>query len=320
MRVVYWARLGLARAAITERLRAVADCELVVAETLDSALAALPDAEALVLYDAPPAEARRVVDALARSRVRWMHFVSAGREGFEAVGLPRGITISYAAGAVAPTVAEHALALLLALARRVPDVVRQAADRRWDRAPAARTTSLEGGVLAIVGMGRIGHEVARRAQAFGMRTIGVSRRPGPAPHLDESLPLAQLHAVLARADAVVVAIALSAETRRLLGRAEFAACKRGALLVNIARGGVLDQPELCAALHSGQLGGAGLDVTDPEPLPDDDPLWTCPNVLITPHYAGAGSAASIERLAAGVADNLQRLMTGRPLTDLAQTP
>ena len=318
MRVVYWARLGLARAAIIERLSALPDCELVVAETLDAAVAALPGAQALVLYDAPRAEAQRVVDALAGSPVRWMHFVSAGREGFEAVGLPPGIAITYAAGAVSPTVAEHAFALLLALVRRIPEAVAQQGDRRWDRAPAARASSLEGGVLAVVGTGHIGLEVARRARAFGMRTVGLSRRAAPDALLDESLALSELHAVLARADAVVVAIALTAQTRHLIGAAEFDALKPGALLVNIARGGVIDQPALCAALQSGRLGGAGLDVTSPEPLPADDPLWACPNLLITPHFAGGGSAASVARLAGGAADNLQRLIDGRALLGLVQ--
>ena len=322
MRVVYWARLGLARAAITERLRAVPGCELVVAETIDELLAVLPGAAALVLYDAPRAEARRVVDAIAApgSTLRWLHFVSAGREGFDAVDLPAGPLISYAEGAVAPTVAEHAMALLLALARRVPEMVTQAAAQRWDRGLATRAISLEGATLAIVGTGAIGIEWARRARAFGMHCVGVSRRALPHADLDESLPLTELPAVLARADAVGVAIALTTQTRQLIGAAELAACKRGALLVNVGRGGLVDQAALCAALHAGQIGGAGLDVTDPEPLPADAPLWTCPNVLISPHFGGSGSAASIRRLAGGVEDNLRRLMAGAPLLGLVAPP
>jgi phosphoglycerate dehydrogenase-like enzyme len=279
-------------------------------------LAALPTSDALVLYDAPQADARRVVEAITGSPLRWMHFVSAGREGFEAAGLPAGVTITYAAGAVAPTVAEHAMALLLALARRVPEMVMQGAAQRWDRGLAMRAVSLEGGTLAVIGTGHIGVGIARRARGFGMHTVGLSRRGLPAEAFDESLPLSALHAVLARADAVAVAIALAPETRRLLGPAEFAACKRGALLVNVARGGVIDQPALVEALRSGQLGGAGLDVTDPEPLPASDPLWTASNVLIAPHFGGSGSAASIARLADGVVSNLRRLMSGQPLADV----
>ena len=320
MRIVYWARLALAKAAVINRLQSVPGCELVVADTLDAALQALPGAEGLVLYDAPRADAQRVVEAINAPgcALRWMHFLTAGREGFDAVGLPPGPAISYAAGAVAPTVAEHAFALLLALGRRLPEILAQAAQQRWDRAPAARTRSLEGGTMAIVGLGHIGTQMARRAQAFGMHTVGLSRGAQPHANLDESRPLSELHAVLGRSDVVVLALALTPETRHLLGRDALAACKPGAVLVNVARGAVVDQAALCDALQSGHLGGAALDVTDPEPLPQGHPLWACPNVLISPHLAGSGSAASIGRLADGARDNLQRLLAGQPLQGLVQ--
>ena len=319
MKIVYWARLPLARGAVMKALQAAPDCDLVVTETLAATLDALPGAQALVLYDAPVADARRVVAAIAGSALRWMHFVSAGREGFEAAGLPPGVAISHAAGGVAPTVAEHAFALLLALGRRVPEMAAQSAQKRWDRAFAARASSLEGGVMAIVGTGHIGLEIASRARAFGMYTVGLSRRAQAQPLLDESLPLTDLQAALARADVVMVAVALNADTRHLIGREALVACKRGALLVNIARGGVIDQAALCDMLHSGQIGGAGLDVTEPEPLPDSDPLWDCPNLLVSPHFGGGGSTSSTARLARQVADNLQRLRDGQPLQGLVQS-
>jgi len=165
----------------------------------------------------------------------------------------------------------------------------------------------------IVGYGHIGRELARRAKAFDMRVVTVSRSPRREDHVDEALPLSALHAALAQADAVVVAIALTPETTHLLGEREFAACKPGALLVNVARGPVLDQPALVRALHSGRIGAAGVDVSDPEPLPADDPLWNAPNALISPHFAGSGSPRSVQRLADGVASNLRRLMAGREL-------
>ena len=323
MRVVYWARLGLAKQQIIEGLRAAPDCELVVADNLPQLLDALPGAEALVLYDAPPPEASQVVQALSGpgNAVRWMHFVSAGREGFEAVGLPKGIAVTFAAGAVSPAVAEHAMALLLALKRRVPEMVVQTAEGRWDRALAARASSLEGERMAIIGLGHIGEQLARRAKAFGMHVVGVTRSPkaiAATAHVDEVRGLDALHEVLAGADAVAITIALTKETRHLIGRDALAACKRGAMLVNVARGGVIDQAALCDALRSGQIGGAGLDVTDPEPLPAGDALWGCPNVLIAPHFAGGGSAASIARLVAGVVGNLRRLQGGEPLADRVQ--
>jgi len=117
---------------------------------------------------------------------------------------------------------------------------------------------------------------------------------------------------------VVLALALTPDTRHLLGRDAIAACKPGALLVNVARGAIVDQLALCEALHSGHLGGVAVDVTDPEPLPESDPLWACPNVLISPHLAGSGSKASIGRLADSARDNLLRLQAGQPLLGLVQ--
>jgi phosphoglycerate dehydrogenase-like enzyme len=317
MKIVYWARLALAKAQITAQLNAVDGVELTVADNLPDLLAALHGAEGLVLADAPPAEARQVVDALRApgGTLRWMHFITAGREGFEAVGLPPGVAITYAAGGAAPAVAEHAMALLLALGRRVPDMLRQGAERRWDRALAARATSLEGQTMVIVGFGHIGQEIAKRARGFGVRIVALSRAGKPHALADQSRPLSELHAVLGEADSVMVAIALTEETRHLLDRAAFAACKHGALIVNVARGGVIDQTALREALASGQLGGAGVDVTDPEPLPSDDPLWGAPNLLVSPHFAGAGSPGTLDRLAGGAADNLRRLLAGEPLKD-----
>lgn len=318
MRVVYWARIGLARQQITEGLhRAVGD-NLVVVESLDALLAALPGAEALVLADAPPDEARQVVAALdaPQNTVRWMHIMTAGREGFEAVGLPKRVPVSYAAGGVAPTVAEHAMALLLGLGRNLPAVVAQQAERRWDRAASARARSLEGGVMAIVGYGHIGREIARRARGFGMNLIGVTRSARPDALLDRCEPMQALPSVLAQADVVMVTLALTAETRHVFNTESLAACKRGALLVNVARGGLIDQQALIDALESGQLGGAGLDVADPEPLPADHPLWRAPNLIMSSHFAGAGSAASLQRLADGATDNLRRLMQGEPLENI----
>jgi phosphoglycerate dehydrogenase-like enzyme len=174
---------------------------------------------------------------------------------------------------------------------------------------APRASSLEGATLAIVGYGRIGKEIAQRAKPFGPRIVAVSRTPVSDALIDEFHPLGELHQVLGTADAVAIAIALTPQTRHLFDARAFAACKRGSLLVNIARGGVIDQAALCEALASGQLGAAGLDVTDPEPLPDGDPLWHAPNILISPHYAGAGSPKSIERIAASVIDNLELART-----------
>jgi len=317
LRIVYWAKLQLGKAQITAALTAMPGVELQLTTNLVETLQALPGATGLVLVHGPQDEARQVFAALRASgnTVRWMHFISAGREGYEELGYPPGIVVSYAGGGVAPAVAEHALALVLALCRRVPDLVQTVMPRHaWDRTLVApRARSLEGGTLVVVGYGHVGRELAKRARAFDMRIVSVSRAARPDALVDEALPLGALRQALAQADVVAVTIALAPETTHLLGAAEFAACKAGALLVNVARGPVLDQRALVGALQSGHLGGAALDVSDPEPLPPDDPLWSCPNVLISPHYAGSGSPKSLQRLADGVAGNLRRLMAGEPL-------
>ncbi|MDB5947710.1 MAG: Phosphoglycerate dehydrogenase [Ramlibacter sp.] len=316
MRIVYWTRLQLAKAHVIESLRAVPGIELVVAATLPELLVAMPGAQGVVLYDAPQTEARQVIDALQApgQTVRWLHFLSAGREGFDAVGFPAGVAVTYAAGGAAPAVAEHAMALLLALGRRVPDVLSQQAQRKWDRVPpASKAWSLEGKTMAIVGFGHIGQELARRARPFGARVVGLSRAGKADPLLDEARPLSQLHEVLAGADVVMVSIALTAQTRHLIDGAALAALKPGGYLVNVSRGGLVDQQALAGALTSGKLAGAGVDVTDPEPLPADDPLWACPNLILSPHFAGSGSPATLARLANGAAENARRLQAGEPL-------
>jgi phosphoglycerate dehydrogenase-like enzyme len=315
MRVVYWARIGLAKALIIECLGAVAGTELVVVEKLPELLAALPGAEALIVSDPPESEARAIVERLASpgNTVRWIHFVSAGQEGFAAAGMPPGIAVTHPAGAISPTVAEHAMALPLALGRHVPEIAAATQRHEWDRRMAQTVTTLEGAVLAIVGFGTIGQEIARRARGFGARIVAITRTPKPNDLADEILPLSALHSVLGRADAIAVAIALAEETHHLMDAAAFVACKKTALFVNVARGGIVDQTALAEALRSGKIAGAGLDVADPEPLPADDPLWSCPNLLISGHFSGSGSVLSQRRLADGAGDNLERFVAGLPL-------
>jgi phosphoglycerate dehydrogenase-like enzyme len=314
MRVIYWSKSQLPCIQIIQRLTAVAGEAIVVVETLPELLQALPGTDALLLWDVPEATARQVIAALRApgSTVRWMHILSAGREGLEAAGLPKNVLVTSASGAVASTVAEHAMALLLALGRRVPEMVIQTMERRWNRELVSRASSLEGGTMALVGFGNIGREIAKRASAFGMRIEAVTRSPR-ADELVTVHPLKDLHQVIPRADAIVAAIALAPETRHLFDAAAFARCKPTALFVNVGRGGLVNQPALREALSTGQIRGAALDTTDPEPLPSDDLLWSAPGLVISPHFGGLGSLPSIQRLAEGAAKNLARLMTGEEL-------
>jgi phosphoglycerate dehydrogenase-like enzyme len=324
VRIVYWAKLQLARKEITTALSSAPGVELQVTTSLAETLDAMRGADALVLVHGPQEEARQVFEVLRSpgNTVKWMHFISAGREGYEELGWPPGVIVSYAGGGVSPAVAEHAMALMLAMARRVPELVSTVMARRaFDRTLVApRARSLEGATLAIVGYGHIGRELAKRARPFGMRIVTVSRGATRDELVDAALPLTALREGLAQADYVVVAIALTPETTHLLSDREFEACRPDAVVVNVARGPVLDQEALMRALRDGRIGGAALDVTDPEPLPPDHPLWSCPNVLISPHFAGSGSPRSVQRLADGVADNLRRFIAGEPLLHVVSSP
>lgn len=312
--IVFWTRLPLAREAVTERLRAEPGIRLTVCATLAECLRAVPAADGLILYNCPPGEARELMEAVRGAPgLKWMHFISAGKEGFNAEEFPPRITVTQIAGASAPVVAEHAMALLLALGRRIPDMQERQARQAWDRWAAPRMQSLEGKTLAIVGYGHIGREVARRARGFGMHIAALSRNGHCDELADEGQPLSALADVLARADAIVVTIAQTPQTVKLLGAAVLARCKPNALLVNVARGGVIDHAALEEALTQGRLGGAALDVTEPEPLPSGHPLWNCPSLILSSHLAVEGSSATEQRLADGTMALLRRFMAGEAM-------
>lgn len=175
--------------------------------------------------------------------------------------------------------------------------------------------SVEGRTLFLADYGRIGQEIAPRAQAFGMRCIAVNRSGrNDAPELAQQVfTIEPLHEALAQADDIAISLPLAKDTQGLFRAREWAACRRGALMVNVGRGAVIRNDSLAAALHEGQLVGAGLDVTEPEPLPDRPPLRTAPGVLVSPHVGGAGSTEGLKRLAALVQENIRRFRTGQPL-------
>ena len=273
----------------------------------------LADADALwvwpAFYDA------ELVAVLERTvpRLRWVQLPTMGFDPVELHGVPPGITVTSAGDAYAPTVAEHAVAMLLALMRRIPAAVRDGEDARWDQSGARAIGTLNDATVAVVGFGNIGREIARRLRGFGARVVSVTRSGRSDPLADESARVDDLAAVFARCDAVVLAVLLNADTRHLLGAKALAALPPHAIVINIARGGVVDHAALHDALAAGRLGGAGLDVTDPEPLPADSPLWKLPNVLITPHVAGYGGDVAPRRILALVERNLGHFMAGRPL-------
>jgi phosphoglycerate dehydrogenase-like enzyme len=226
----------------------------------------------------------------AGRRLRWIQVLSAGVE--RCVGIPgvaeRGLWLTNMQKIAGPVMSEHVIAFTLALTRGFASYVPLQARGEWkdDAVPASRMWSVEGRTMLVVGLGGIGTETARRAHALGMKVIAIrnSGREGP-PFVSEVGLSPELRAFAARADVIVNTLPLTPETRGLFNREFFDAAKRGALFINVGRGASVVTQDLVAALEDGRLGGAGLDVTDPEPLPPDHPLWRAPNVLITPHVS-----------------------------------
>lgn len=316
MKLVLWP--GVGGAEMEARLRAIAGAEISLARDVDELAAAIPVAQVLVigghLFSAAVAAALRT----HAKKLRLIQSYTAGYEGMQAHGVPPGVLFANAGDAWSPGVAEHGMALLLALTKCLPHYIANQPRHVWDRGAARRMGSLIGQTLVIVGFGSIGREFAARARAFGMTILGVSRSARPDPLADEIHPASALAQVLGRADVVLIAVPYSPATDKMMGAAQFSACKRGAVLVNLARGGLVDAVALGAALKSGQLGGAATDVTEPEPLAADDPLWDAPNLLLTPHVAGASGPRGLTRLAEIVSANVARFVAGEPLQHLVK--
>ena len=250
---------------------------------------------------------------LAAREARWAHSYSAGLDKLlneQVAELP--VTLTNMAGKYAVQGGEHAWAFLLALSRGVGHA---AAVKRWQH---ATVLSLTGGTLLIIGLGGFGLETLKRAAGYDMTVLALDPVRTEAPDgVADLLPPTRdnLHAFLARADAVAVTCPLIPETYHLIGAAELAAMKPSAYLVNVSRGGIVDEPALMAALRDGQIAGAGLDVTEVEPVPDDSPLWSTPNLIVTPHRAGASQRRREETLQFA-AEQLERYLTGHPLANV----
>lgn len=218
----------------------------------------------------------------------------------------RGVSVTNAAGVHAPNAAEQAIGSMLAFSRRLHEAA------RTDEWQPVSPGELAGSTVTIVGLGAIGKGIAERLEPFDVRTVGVRRTPSSGGPTDEVIGPESLHDALAESHFVVLCCPLTESTRGLIDSAALATLPPDAVIVNVARGEVIDTDALVEGLRRGRIGGAVLDVTDPEPLPDDHPLWGLDDVLITPHSAGA-TPKYYERLADIVADNVSRMEAGRPL-------
>ncbi|HXF35120.1 MAG TPA: NAD(P)-dependent oxidoreductase, partial [Candidatus Acidoferrales bacterium] len=267
-------------------------------------------------YDAAVAQTLKT----RAKKLRWIGMTSVGYDPLLRFGIPKGTIVTNVGGSLSPVVAEHAVMLLLALVRQLPLMHRRQLDAAWDPSVMKQLGSLEDMTVAVVGFGGIGREVARRLRAFDVRIVGVRASGRPDALADEMYPAARLHDALARVDAVVVTVPMNEQTRGLIGAPALAALPPHAFLVNVARGPVVDAAALKNALSENRLAGAALDVADPEPLPPDDPLWSDPRVLITPHIGGFGSIESSRRIVALFERNVANLRAGKPLEAQVAVP
>ncbi|MBV9850351.1 MAG: D-2-hydroxyacid dehydrogenase [Armatimonadetes bacterium] len=257
---------------------------------------------------------RRFSDLVARGPcVRWLHTASAGVDHVltPAVRAKAGLTVTDSGPAFEIAISEFVLAWMLLVARRLPDLMAHQHAHEWK--PEVQQ-ELYGQTVGIIGLGPIGRGVASRAKAFGMRTLGLRRRDAPVPAVDEVLAGdAGLARLLRESDWIVLAAALTDASRSLIGPAQLAQMKPSAWLINIARGGLVDEAALTEALQAGRIGGACLDVFAREPLPPDSPLWDMPNVHIAPHNSPGWTPGLHERQKALFVDNLRRFVRGEPL-------
>jgi len=249
-------------------------------------------------------------------RLRVVSSYSVGLDHVDlAAATRRGVQVGFTPGVLTETTAELALGLLFAAARRIVEADRELRSGAWTQAwdPAGLLgRDLHGATLGVIGLGAIGRAVASRGRALGMRVLGWSRTRRELPEVE----VVALDALLERSDFVSVHVALAEQTRALLGRDAFARIKRGAILVNTARGGIVDEEALADALRDGRLGGAALDVFAREPLPADSPLLELPNLILTPHI-GSATVATRARMAELAVDNLLAGLAGRPMPHCA---
>ena len=297
---------------------------------LDAIRDAAPDHEVVRQPDAETlGEAEVVLGSFPRAaladapRLRWVQSWSAGVDWLlepddaDAPELPTGLMLTTASGVHPVPIAEHVLAVVLAFARDLPAWLDAQGERRWARGTPpdrGRTFELAGRRLTLLGVGEVGSRIARVMHALGVHVTAVEHTPGDAdlPGVDHTITNDELIDALPETDLLVVTLPLTDATRGLVGAGAIAALPDHAIVVNVGRGGVVDEAALASALAGGRLGGAALDVFETEPLPEDSPLWGLDRVILTPHTAGF-TPHYADRALALFLDNLSRYQRGEPL-------
>jgi len=298
-----------------EKLREAADAEVLCITNNDEFLTRLQEADVLCSYWVPDAWRTHT------KRLRWLQCSGAGVDSLLPTGIldvESGITVTTAVGINTTPIGEYVFGSMLMFNRTWSEMVRLQDRRVWPRSInwyKLGGRELAGQTLGIVGLGSIGRRVAQLGRAFGMRVLATRRTvqtDAQDPDVDQLYPTTQLHEMLGASDYVVISVPLTQETDHLIGEAELRAMRPHAYLVNVARGRVIDEQVLIRALTDGWIAGAGLDVTEEEPLPATSPLYTMPNVILTPHISGV-SVNYDTRLTDLFADNLRRFRANAPL-------
>jgi phosphoglycerate dehydrogenase-like enzyme len=297
---------GLMPARLAELKRVAPEVEFIPARTAEEAAKVVGDADAVLGFC--------TADIVkAGKNLRWIQYPSVGVEkALSRELLDSNIVLTNLQRLSAPQVADQAFALLLGLTRKVRST--RVTPEVWQQLKGeADRQELHSKTMLVVGLGGIGTQVARRALSFGMRVRAIDPKDMERPAFVFSLDRpAKLTELLPQADVVVLACPLTPQTRGMMGPEQFQAMKKSAYFINVARGGLVQTPALVEALRTKRLAGAGMDVTDPEPLPDDHPLWQMPNVLISPHL-GAQSPGGRERQWKLYRENVRRFVAGEPL-------
>ena len=257
------------------------------------------------------------MEQLEKARnLKWLHLPSAGADGYTQKDsyCNSDIQVTNSSGVFGIPIAEHVFGMILSFNKNLQEYAYQKEAKQWSR--HWETRDFFGSTMAIIGLGDIGTEVAKRGKAWGATILAVKRTMTSAPeYVDRLYPLEQLEEVLQLADYVVLALPSTSKTRGIITKELLRSMKPSAFLVNIGRGALVDQDALIEALKEGQIAGAGLDVTEPEPLPEDNPLWELPNVILTPHTSG-GSPSNDQRRNQIFQQNLISYLNGTRLNNL----
>lgn len=271
------------------------------------------DVDVLLRWFISPAALGRLMPKLPA--LRWLHIPRAGADTtLIPEVLERDLILTNSSGVHATPISEFVLLFMLAHTKGVSELLQAQANQRWIGGKLS-IDELDGKTVLIIGMGKIGQAIAVKAAAFGMRVLGSSRSGRPIPGLERVVGEGSWRELLPMADYVVIAAPLTSQTRRMIGKDELAAMRPDSYLINIARGEIVDEAALLHALQHGPMAGAALDVFETEPLPADHPLWSQPNVFVTPHVSWQ-SPRTRTRTVDLFLDNLRRYAAGEPLINL----